>query len=78
MSQSAWKVGIVKEVIEGTDGNTWGVVGRVPRTKSLIKRAANKLHLIRELKWTVLERMCKIFSGLSTNCIIFCFLIWSL
>ena len=22
MSQSAWKVGIVKEVIEGTDGNT--------------------------------------------------------
>ena len=78
MSQSAWKVGIVKEVIKGTDGNIWGVVGRVPRTKSLIKRAANKLHLIRGLKWTVLGGVCKIFSGLSTKCIIFCFLIWSL
>ena len=44
--RSAWKVGIVEEVVKGTDGNIRGAVVRVPRTKSLIKRPVNRLFLI--------------------------------
>ena len=46
MPQSAWKVGIVEEVIRGTDGNIRGAVVRVQRTKSLIKRPVNRSYLI--------------------------------
>ena len=35
MPRSAWKVGIVEQVIKGSDGNIRGAVIRVPRTKSL-------------------------------------------
>ena len=38
MRRTTWKVGI-----EGTDDNIRGAVGRVPRTKSLIKRPVNRL-----------------------------------
>ena len=50
MPRSAWKVGIVEEVIKGTDGNIWGAVVRVPRTKSLIKRPVNRLYLIQRVQ----------------------------
>ena len=46
MSRSTWKVGIVEEVIRGTDGNIRVAVVRVKRTKSLIKRPVNRLYLI--------------------------------
>ena len=50
MPGSAWKVGIVEEVIKETDGNIWGAVVRVPRTKSLIKRPVNRLYLIQRIQ----------------------------
>ena len=46
MPQPAWKVGIVEKFIKGTDCNIRGAAVRVPRTKFLIKRPANRLHLI--------------------------------
>ena len=45
MPQSAWKVAIVVEVINGTDGNTREAIAKVPRTKFLIKRPVNRLYL---------------------------------
>ena len=45
VTQSAWKVGIVEEVIKETDGNIRGAVARVPKTKSLFKRPLNRLYL---------------------------------
>ena len=48
--RSAWKVGIVEEVIKGTDCNIRGAVVRVPRTKSLIKRPVNRLYLIERVQ----------------------------
>ena len=46
MPRSAWKVGTVKEVIKGTDGNIREAVVRAQRTKSLIKRPVNRFYLI--------------------------------
>ena len=43
MPQSTWKLGIVVEVIKGTHGNIQAAVVRIPRTKYLINRSANKL-----------------------------------
>ena len=45
MPQSAWKVAIVVEVINGTDGNTREAIAKVPRTNFLIKRPVNRLYL---------------------------------
>ena len=50
MPRSAWKVGMVEEVIKGTDGNIRGAVVRDPRTKSLIKRPVNRLYLIERVQ----------------------------
>ena len=50
MPRSAWKVGIVEQVIKGTDDNIRGAVVRVPRAKSLIKRPANRLYLIERVQ----------------------------
>ena len=44
--RSVWKVAIVEEVINATDGNIRGSIIRVPRTRFLVKRPVNKLYLI--------------------------------
>ena len=52
MPRSAWKFGIVEQVIKGTDDNIQGPVVRVPGTKSLIKinRPVNRLYLIERVQ----------------------------
>ena len=60
MPQSAWKVGIVEEVIKGTDGNIRGAVIRVQRTKSLIKRPVNRSYLIEHHRMDVLKVLLKV------------------
>ena len=60
MTRSAWKVGIVEEVIKETDGNIRRAVVRVPKTKSLIKRFVNRLYLIERVQN---ERKTTIESG---------------
>ena len=50
MPRSAWKVGIVEEIIKGIDGNIRGAVVRVRRTKSLIKRPVSRLYLIERVQ----------------------------
>ena len=50
MPRSAWNVGIVEEVINGTNDNIQGAVVRVPRTKSLTKRSVNRLYLIERVQ----------------------------
>ena len=47
---SAWKAEVAEEVIEETNGNIWGAVVRVPRTKFLIKRPVNRLYLIERVQ----------------------------
>ena len=47
---SAWKAEVAEEVIKETNGNIWGAVVRVPRTKFLIKRAVNRLYLIERVQ----------------------------
>ena len=50
MPRSAWKVGIVEEVIKRADGIIRGAIVRVPRTKSLIKRPVNRLYLVERVR----------------------------
>ena len=44
MPRSACKVGIIGQLIIGTNGNTQGAVVRVAKTKSLTKRTANRMY----------------------------------
>ena len=50
MPRFAWKVGIVEQVVKGTDDNILRAVVRIPRTKSLIKRPVNRLYLIERVQ----------------------------
>ena len=50
MPRFAWKVGIVEQIVKGTDDNIRRAVVRIPRTKSLIKRPVNRLYLIERVQ----------------------------
>ena len=50
MPRFAWKVGIVEQIVKGTDDNIRWAVVRIPRTKSLIKRPVNRLYLIERVQ----------------------------
>ena len=41
-----WKMGIIEDVIKGSDGHTRGAVVRIPESNSQIKRPVNLLYSI--------------------------------